>query len=215
MASVQMAKPTTERGPTTCREAETTAIQGEPPGFETFFARYEKPLCGYLRRMVPSNEVALELAQEAFLRAWQHFDELLVYDRPEAWLYRVATNLAISYLRRKQSLCFAQVYQHSGDEGDPDEYGFDADFLADPFDMEQQTADKVLIEQTLQQLAQRQRTALLLRTVYGLSCQEISDVLGMSVANVRQTLTRGRERFRKLYRAAYLPARDPFRSRPD
>jgi RNA polymerase sigma-70 factor (ECF subfamily) len=181
------------------------AIDPHLPEFDAFFTKFEQPLFGYLLRMVPSQEIALELAQETFFRAWQHFAELQVYDRPEAWLYRVATNLAISHLRRKKSLCFAQLFRHAGaDGGDQAEASMECDFLADPFDMEQQTADRVLIEQTLRQLAERQRAALLLRAVYGLSCQEISETLGISVANVRQTLSRARDRFRKLYRAKTL-----------
>jgi len=149
--------------------------------------------------MVPCTDVALELSQEAFFRAWQHFPELQIYDRPEAWLYRVATNLAISYIRRKKALSFAQLYRYSSDGGEPGDSGVDPELLADSLDLEQQTAEKMMIEQTLQQLAQRQRAALVLRSVYGLSCQEISATMGMSVANVRQTLSRGRARFRKLY----------------
>ena len=135
--------------------------------------------------MVPSQEIALELAQETFFRAWQHFAELQVYDRPEAWLYRVATNLAISHLRRKKSLCFAQLFRHGGSEADQADATVEYEFLADPFDMEQQTADRVLIEQTLQQLAERQRAALLLRAVYGLSCQEISETPEIVVLAVK------------------------------
>jgi RNA polymerase sigma-70 factor, ECF subfamily len=182
-------------------------LHTECPEFNAFFARYEQPLNGYLRRMVPCTEVALELSQEAFFRAWQHFPELQIYDRPEAWLYRVATNLAISYIRRKKPLPFAQLYRYSTDGGEPSDSGVDPELLADSLDLEQQTAEKMMIEQTLQQLAKRQRAALVLRSVYGLSCQEISVTLGISVANVRQTLSRGRARFRKLYRSAPKPGR--------
>jgi RNA polymerase sigma factor (sigma-70 family) len=177
------------------------SIDPHQPEFDAFFAELEQPLFGYLLRMIPSQEIAMELAQETFFRAWQHFAELQIYDRPEAWLYRVATNLAISHLRRKKSLCFTQVFRYTGGEADPGESGMEYEFLADPFDLEQQTANRVHIEQTLQQLAERQRAALLLRAVYGFSCQEISTTLGISVANVRQTLSRARQRFRKLYEA--------------
>ncbi|MGO8947332.1 MAG: RNA polymerase sigma factor [Ktedonobacterales bacterium] len=202
MSTVPTVRPGSKGAPNAYRHAATSEPDEEQPQFEAFFTRYEQPLCGYLRRMVPTNEVAVELAQEAFLRAWQHFAELQLYDRPEAWLYRVATNLAISHLRRRNSLCFAQLYTRTTDEGEPDTAAFESEFLAGPCDIEQQISDRVLIEQTFQQLAQRQRAALMLRMVYGLSCEEISGALGISVANVRQTLTRGRERFRKLYRAA-------------
>ncbi len=202
MATLQLETSAGVGEPVASPRTESLRSQGECLEFDAFFAQYEQPLCGYLRRMVPCNEAALDLAQEAFLRSWQHFAELQTYDRPEAWLYRVATNLAISYLRRKKSLCFSDVYQHSMGDGEFDEAAFDSPYLADPLDVEREIADKIVVEHTLEQMAQRQRATLVLRTVYGMSCQEIAGTLGISVANVRQTLTRGRERFRKLYLSA-------------
>ena len=200
---VQTARPTWQIEPSSSPgQLAGDTLDRERPEFDAFFAHYQQPLFGYLRRMVPCPEVALELTQEALFRAWQHFPELQIYDRPEAWLYRVATNLAISHIRRKKSLTFAQLFRYSNDGSEPGEADVDPELLADPLDLEQQTAEKIMIEQTLQQLAKRQRAALVLRSVYGLSCQEISVTLGISVANVRQTLSRGRARFRKLYRAA-------------
>ncbi|HEX8983515.1 MAG TPA: RNA polymerase sigma factor, partial [Ktedonobacterales bacterium] len=60
--------------------------------FDEFYTRHEQALYGYLRRLTASHEVAVELAQESFVRAWRHFDRIADYDRPEAWLFRVATN---------------------------------------------------------------------------------------------------------------------------
>ncbi len=176
------------------------ALTGGGLEFDAFFQRYEQPLYGYLRRMLPSDEVAVELAQETFFRAWRHFDELSGYERPEAWLYRVATNLAISHLRRKRAFCFSQVFKR-GAEGDMTELVGEHELLADGLDVERQTAERDLIARVLRRLPERQRAALLLRAVYGHSCAEVAWALGISLPNARQTLSRGRERFRRLYEA--------------
>ncbi|HLJ82398.1 MAG TPA: RNA polymerase sigma factor [Ktedonobacterales bacterium] len=179
----------------------TITHQSEDPTFDAFFRRHEQPLYGFLRRMLPTHEVAVEVAQEAFFRAWTHFTEVRAYERPEAWLYRVATNLAISHLRRRQPLAFAQVFRRAGaDEEGGD--GGEEDALADPLDMEGDTAARDLINRVLLRLPERQRAALLLRTVYGFSGEEIAEMLGISVANARQVLRRGRERFRQFYEEA-------------
>ncbi|HLZ22669.1 MAG TPA: sigma factor, partial [Ktedonobacterales bacterium] len=60
------------------------ASQTEDAAFEAFFQRHEQPLYGYLRRMLPTHEIAVEVAQEAFFRAWTHFEEVRAYERPEA-----------------------------------------------------------------------------------------------------------------------------------
>ncbi|MGZ3584736.1 MAG: RNA polymerase sigma factor [Ktedonobacterales bacterium] len=171
------------------------------PDFDAFFTQLEQPLYGYLRRMVPSDEVAMELAQEAFFRAWKRFAEVRTYDRPDAWLYRVATNLAISYLRRRRPLSFSHLLARTN-EGE----GLDAQEemlpFADPHDLEGRVVERDAIEHVLQRLSERQRAALLLRTVQGFSCEEIATTLGITVTNARQTLSRARERFRTLYEAA-------------
>lgn len=169
--------------------------------FDTFFTRYEQALYGYLRRMLPSDEVAMEIAQEAFFRSWKHFTELQAYDRPEAWLYRVATNLAISYLRRHRPLSFSQVFKRSSDDESADSTP-EQDLIADPLDVERQTADRDLIDRVLRRLPERQRAALLLRAVYGHSCEEVAAALGITLPNARQTLSRGRDKFRRLYAQA-------------
>lgn len=170
--------------------------------FDAFFARYEQALYGYLRRMLPSDEVAMEIAQEAFFRSWTHFAELQSYDRPEAWLYRVATNLAISHLRRRWPLAFSQVFRRASEESDPADATAEQDLIADPLDVERQTADRDLIDRVLRRLSERQRAALLLRAVYGHSCEEVAAALGITLPNARQTLSRGRDKFRRLYAQA-------------
>ena len=49
--------------------------------FDQFYSRHEQPLYGYLRRLLSSHEIAVEIAQETFFRAWRHFDALSAYER--------------------------------------------------------------------------------------------------------------------------------------
>lgn len=169
--------------------------------FNAFYLKNEKALHGYLCRLVPSREVALELAQEAFFRSWQHFGEIQTYDKPEAWLYRVATNLAISHLRRKRAIPFAALV-HPRNVVQETESPPEQELLADALDVESQTAQRELITGALATLPERHRAALLLRAVHGFSSEEIGAVLGVTPGNARQMLSRARERFRASYDAA-------------
>lgn len=175
---------------------------GQSSDFDTFFARHERPLYAYLRRLLPSDEVAVEIAQEAFFRAWTHFTELRHYDRPRAWLYRVATNLAISTLRRRQPTPLSQILgrKRPDEEGDELQESENA-LLADSLDIEGQTAERDTIGRVLRSLGERERAALLLRSVQGFSHEEIGEALNVSAANARQITARARHRFRQLYDA--------------
>ncbi len=174
---------------------------GQNAEFDAFFIRFEQPLYGYLRRLVPNDEIAVELAQEVFFRAWRHFAELRAYDRPDAWLYRVATNLAITHLRRRQSVSFTHLLSRSN-EADGADTLEDTPPFADSLDIEGRFVEREAIEHVLQRLPERQRAALLLRAVQGFSCEEIATALGITVTNARQTLSRARDRFRTLYQEA-------------
>lgn len=204
MALHDMASPLSGSG-VEVRVGEECAAEGLQnaldPEFDAFFTRFEQPLYGYLRRMVPSDEVAMELAQEAFFRAWKRFAEVRAYDRPDAWLYRVATNLAISHLRRRKSLSFSHLFARTN-EGEGADAQDETLPFADPDDLEGRVVARDAIARVLERLSERQRAALLLRTVQGFSCEEIATTLGITVTNARQTLSRARERFRMLYEAA-------------
>ena len=173
--------------------------------FDLFYARHEQPLYGYLRRLLPTHEIAVEIAQEAFFRAWRQFDTISAYDRPEAWLYRVATNLAISALRKRAPLSFSAVFgrgrggAHEEDSGSVEPGERLSAQVASPLDIERQAADRDAIDRALRALPARQRAALLLAAVQGFAADEIAAALGVSPANARQLLSRGRERFRRLY----------------
>lgn len=157
-----------------------------PYTFEAFFGQYEQQVFGYLVRMTGDEQTARDLSQEAFLRAWQHFDKLLTYDHPSAWLFRVATNLALSHLRRRGSPVGSAKLL--GDDDGP--------ARSDPA---WRFVERDLIEQILLELPPKQRAALVLREVYGLSCQEVAQALSMSRDAVKMSLWRAREQFRVRY----------------
>ena len=154
--------------------------------FEAFFLRYERQISSYLWRLTGNEQAASELAQETFLRAWQHFDAVRHYEQPLAWLFRVATNLARQNYRRRVLPLRRVTRLDDGD--DPASSDYSTRF-----------AEQDLVRQTLLQLPIRQRAALILREVHGLSCAEIGDLLNISRDAVKMALWRAREQFRTRY----------------
>ncbi len=154
--------------------------------FEAFFLRYDRQITSYLWRMTGDEQIASELAQETFLRAWQHFDTISHYDKPLSWLFQVATNLARQHHRRAAS----PIRMASALDEDNDPASSDPTI---------RFAEQDLVRQTLLQLSVNQRAALILREVYGLSCDEVGSLLNMSRDAVKMALWRARERFRTHY----------------
>lgn len=153
--------------------------------FEGLFWRFERRVFGYLWRMTGDEQAARDLTQETFLRAWQHFAELR--ERPEAgaWLFRVASNLALTHLRRQHAPVGAAQPFTDHDPASSDPAG--------------RFAEHDLVRQTLLELSPQQRAALVLHEVYGLSCKEIGTTLGISIDAAKMTLYRARTEFRRHY----------------
>jgi RNA polymerase sigma-70 factor, ECF subfamily len=154
---------------------------------EQFIREHERQVLNYLWRMTGEEQAAYDLSQEVFLRAWRHFDTIRRYDRPHSWLYRVATNLALSYIRNRSVRLGALQPEDAGSEP----------FVADPAS---QLAESDHVRLTLLRLPAKRRAALVLREVYGFSVGEIAEILRTSDASVRMALSRARLQFRAAYR---------------
>jgi len=153
--------------------------------FEAFFREHQRDIFGYLWRLTGEEQAAHDLSQETFLRAWRQFARVRAYERPRAWLFRIATNLAIDHQRRRSSPTAA------------------ADRLSDALtvrtDPALHLAERDAVRAAMLQLPIRQRTALVLRVVYGMAIEEVATTLGVSNVVARMTLARAREQFRRRY----------------
>lgn len=163
-----------------------TAVAGmNLDAFEPFFRAHERDIFTYLWRMTGDEQTAYDLAQETFLRAWQHFARIRAYERPGGWLFRVATHLALNALRGRRTPLGAAV---SLDRSSPE--------VPDPAPGVVASAS---VRQALMSLAPRARAALVLREVYGLSCDEVGATLGISTGAAKTLLWRARDEFRTRY----------------
>jgi RNA polymerase sigma-70 factor (ECF subfamily) len=153
---------------------------------ERFIRDHERQILNYLWRVTGDEAAAYDLTQEVFLRAWQHFETVRRYEQPRGWLFRVATNLALTHVKRRgarAAAISALETMHGSATSDP----------------AWRLAESDLVRRTLLQLTPKRRAALVLREVYGLSAAEVGQALGMTETAVRMALHRAREQFRDLY----------------
>jgi len=161
-------------------------LSGERESFEAFFQARHRAIFAYLWRMTGEEEAANDLCQETFLRAWRQFERIRLYDRPEAWLLRVATNLALNHLRRRKG---------------PVGGALPLDESIDPAtsDPSWRFAVRDAVRGVLAELTPRQRAALILREAYGLTGDQLAQALGVSTPAAKMLLFRAREAFRARY----------------
>lgn len=154
--------------------------------FAAFVAAHEGALFAYLWRITGDESAAYDLRQETFIRAWRNFARVRGYERPQAWLYRVATNLALNHRRDLRSTTSLSEAPLDPAQSDP----------------AWRLAERELVRATLLALAPRERAALALREGQGLSCDEVAQALGVTPAAARTLLWRARDHFRELYERA-------------
>ncbi len=174
------------------------ARAGDLEAFEKLVARYQQAVFRTAYRLLGSREEAEDVAQEAFLRCYQ---KLHRYDTrfPFApWLYRIATNLALSRLRRARKWSLVPWQENPAR---PENRG-EADDPAATWERKELQRELAL---ALQNLAPRDRAALFLRYFEELSYEEIAYVLGTTRNNVEVRLSRARRKLRSLLSPAGRP----------
>jgi RNA polymerase sigma-70 factor, ECF subfamily len=165
------------------------AQAGDKLAFDTLFEYYNSRICMYLAHIVGNDEEGRDLAQETFLKAWQAIGSIHNESRFDTWLYRIATNTAIDYLRRRK-------FRWSRWETIENEDVPASMRIAGP---EEQVAEKEHIKQALAKVSLKYRTCLLLQLVADFSQRQIATSLKISEKSVSVYVSRGCEQFRVAY----------------
>jgi len=156
--------------------------------FRSLIDRLQQPITRYLHRLVGDREVALDLAQDTFVQVYKEIDKTSGEFALDAWIYRIATNYALRYLKRKRLRQFVRL---------EDRESFDESLaVAGP---EDQTEIRILVEQALGVLKPADAAVLQLHFGNGFTYEEIGAVLQMSSEAVRKRVERSVEKFRKAY----------------
>jgi len=165
---------------------------GDEAAFGTIISRYRSPITNYLYRFLNDYEEAVDLAQETFVRVYFALDRYHTGYAFSTYIYRIATNLAISELRRRKRrrlFSLTGLFQSGEDEA--------AEFQ--PAD-ERQLQDEDLIEderseviaKAIASLPEKYRVAVVLRDVEGRSYEEIAEIMELGLGTTKSRISRGR-----------------------
>jgi RNA polymerase sigma-70 factor (ECF subfamily) len=166
-----------------CSRTDRTAIAQART--ESLVLEYQTKLARYLRRMVGDAEVALDLTQEVFLSAYRMLQADPQRELTAGWLYRAATNGAISFLRRKRILRMLPL---------------DREIDRSTWRVDERSAASVDLQVALGKLPPDQSAALLLTSYAGYSSTEAATMLGTTSSAVRQRVCRAMRILRTIMR---------------
>jgi RNA polymerase sigma-70 factor (ECF subfamily) len=167
-----------------------SVLEGDRNRYAVLVDACSERIVNFLARMTGNRYEAEELAQETFVRA---YFALHTYDpqfKFSTWLYKIATNLCINYLKKNRRLVHVDDYQ--GDEGQSTWVLPDTQASRDPVSATQRRELQHQIQQAIDQLPAAYRTVVILRHLHGLSYQEIADVIDLPIGTVKSRLGRGR-----------------------
>ncbi len=136
---------------------------------------YQTKLARYLRRMVGDAEVALDLSQDVFLAAYRILKAEPERELTAGWLYRAATNGAISFMRRRKIVRMLPL---------------DRDVDREQWRIDERSAASVDLQAALRRLPPEQSAAVLLTSYAGYSSQEAAAILGTTSDAIRQRVCR-------------------------
>ena len=138
--------------------------------FERLVREYSEQLYWQVRRMVLSHEDANDVMQNVFLKAWSHLDDFHRDSKISTWLYRIAVNESLDFLRRQKN----QIVMSTDDGGQSVSQTLMADRY---FDGDQTEA---LLQEAIAQLPDVQRTVFNLRYFDEMKYSDISKLLDTS-----------------------------------
>jgi RNA polymerase sigma-70 factor (ECF subfamily) len=175
-------------------ELVAASLDGNQAAFGLLVRRYQRRLTAFLGQLVGDMELARELSQEAFIRAWTALDRFDPQFRFSTWLFRIAHNLGIDQLRRRRLLTVPLVRQDA--EGEEVEIAV-VDASKDPLGHFENRELAGAIKVAIRGLRSEYRELVLLRHFAGLSYQDIADLKGMPLGTVKNKLFRAHSVLRR------------------
>lgn len=169
------------------------AQQGDKRAFGELVLRHRQGVINVVYRMCGDANLAEDVAQDAFVRAWQHLHNYQPQSPFRNWVYRIAANAALDALRRDKETANVDDLRLAAPEDGPE---------AAAENKERAEA----VQKAVLALPPASRAALVLREYEGLRYQEIADVLGIPIGTVMSRLNYARSQMLEAL-APYLEAR--------
>ena len=152
---------------------------------EALFAKHHNEIYAYLVRMLRDGDLAADLTQDAFVKAYKNYDTLQKDENARAWLYQIAHRVALDELRRRK---IVRMIPWTGEARG-------AAPSAERLAMDLRLSGP--LERALARIPERQRAALLLAELHDLTGLELAAAMGVSHVAARAILTRARESLRR------------------
>ena len=184
--------------PVSDHELVTRAQLGSEKAYRELLDRYQRPVFSIIFRMIRDREQAEDLAQETFVRVFNHIGRYDPRYKFSSWIFKIATNLTIDWIRRKELKTVSIDGSRNAVTSDEMEASA-ITIVSEDENPEELLEAKELgeeIEEAIGKLRPEYRAAILLRHVEGREYQEIAEILSLPLGTVKTYIHRGRNELR-------------------
>lgn len=165
------------------------AQKGIVEAFQELYSLYGKKILNYIYRMTGSREEAEDLTQDTFIQAYKNIQALKDRSKFQSWLFRIAQNNVYQRYRGKKPILESLDQEESPELSDVQK-------MAAPSKSPEESllSDELedLIREVIQELPEKYREVFVLSAIQKLSYQEISEIVGRSLASVKSDIHRAR-----------------------
>ncbi len=169
---------------------------GDKDAFAELVRRYGSKMVNLAYRIIGDRELAEDIGQETFLRAYQSAARYQTISKFSTWLHTIAINLCRNELRKRRS----QVYSLEGmADKDDEKIRIDiADHDTKPDILYERKEIQAIVLKAVENLPEHFRIPLILRDIEGLSYEEIEEILGLPQGTVKSRINRARLRVKEM-----------------
>ena len=170
------------------------AAKGREGAFRELLTRYERPVFSLIYRMVRDRTLAEDLAQEAFIRAFNAIGSYNTSYKFSNWIFKIANNHTIDHLRkRKLDTVSIHGSPHATSQDELSQTRLVIESTdEDPYERLEHKELGGQIEDAIGELREEYRTVILLRHVEGYAYDEIAEIMGLPLGTVKTYLHRAR-----------------------
>src|SRR5215204_3939566 len=173
----------------------SSAISGREDGFEEIVRRYQRPITGYIFRMLGDYDASLDVSQEVFIKVYNSLSRYSSDYKFSTWLYRIAHNAAIDHMRRNS--ISPQSLETENADGT---YQLQIECPKPSPEKDRERSEwRTEIDNVVKRLPSAYRELILLRHSQDLSYDEIAEVTGLPLGTVKNRLFRAREMMREIF----------------
>jgi RNA polymerase sigma-70 factor (ECF subfamily) len=179
------------------------AIEGDPKAFEWIVQRYRPGLYHLVLKMVRNPQEAEDIVQESFIKAYQALPSFSEEFAFSTWLYKIAINHCIDFLRKKKLPTLSLDKPIEAKDGDVQRELPDRGLT--PEGSLLRTERHRLIQEAIERLPEHYRTVIVLRHQEEKSYEEIAQILHLPLGTVKARIFRARELLKKMLKPALFP----------